>query len=306
MQQTLWTGIRAILHHSGMKYGFWAEALAVIIHIMNRAPRKCIDWKTPHEVLTGQVPNVAYFCIFGCCAWVHNNKGKKLDAKGLPMVFVGYEPGSKAYRLWDPANHKVVISSDVTFDKTLLPNQPATPLVVPPAIAQRLDILHKVSEGKQVAFTTLPLLLFDENENDSPVALWYIPPHRRRTPSAAGSSPGTPSQVPPPASCELSDSPRSPTSHPRVWKRIFTDSDDETNEVEQLVGDEDEPLPEAPFPPSDNLTMQVGSPHSSVLTPPPPTPTPSSTIFSMPSALSSPNPDSIHSELEFIEEDPKS
>jgi len=38
MQQTLWTGIRAILHHSGMKYGFWAEALAVIVHVMNRAP----------------------------------------------------------------------------------------------------------------------------------------------------------------------------------------------------------------------------------------------------------------------------
>jgi len=95
MQQTLWTGICAILHHSGMKYGFWAEALAVIVHVMNRAPRKHIDWKTPHEVLTGQVPNVAYFRIFGCHAWVHNNKGKKLDAKGLPMVFVGYEPGSK-------------------------------------------------------------------------------------------------------------------------------------------------------------------------------------------------------------------
>jgi len=148
MQQTLWTGICAILHHSGMKYGFWAEALAVIVHVMNRAPRKCIDWKTPHEVLTGQVPNVAYFRIFGCRAWVHNNKGKKLNAKGLPMIFVGYEPGSKAYRLWDPANHKVVISSDITFDETLLPNKPATPLVVPPVVAKQLDTPHKASEGK--------------------------------------------------------------------------------------------------------------------------------------------------------------
>jgi len=223
------------------------------------------------------------------------------------MVFVSYEPGSKAYCLWDPANHKVVISSDVTFDKTLLLNKPATPPVVPPAVAKRLDTPHKASEGKRVAFTTLPLLLFDKNDNNTPVVPRYIPPHLRRAPSAASSSPGTPNQVPPLASRKPSNSPpHSPTSCPHVWKKVFTDLDDETNEVEQLVGDEDKPLPEAPFPPSDNLAMQTGSPHSSILTPPPPTPTPSSAVFSMPSTLNSPNPDSIHSESEFVEEDPKS
>jgi len=250
---------------------------------------------------------VAYFRVFGCRAWVHNNKGKKLDAKGLPMVFVGYEPSSKAYRLWNPANHKVVISSDVIFDETLLPNKPATPLVIPPVVAKRLDTPYKASEGKRVAFTTLPLLLFDENDNDTPVVPRYVPPHLRRAPSAASSSPGTPGRVPPLASREPSNSPpHSPTSRPRVWKKVFTDSDDETNEVEQLVGDEDEPLPEAPFPPGDNLTMQAGSPHSSVLTPPPSTPAPSSVAFSMPSTLNSPNPDSVYSDSEFIEEDPRS
>jgi formate hydrogenlyase subunit 3/multisubunit Na+/H+ antiporter MnhD subunit len=40
MQQTIWSGIHAILHHSGLKNGFWSEALAVIIHVINRAPRK--------------------------------------------------------------------------------------------------------------------------------------------------------------------------------------------------------------------------------------------------------------------------
>jgi len=102
MQQTIWAGIRTVLHHSGMKNRFWAEALAVVVHVVNRAPCKRLDWRTPHEVLTGQIPNVAYFRTFRCCTWVHNNKGRKLDAKGIPMIFMGYEPGSKAYRLWDP------------------------------------------------------------------------------------------------------------------------------------------------------------------------------------------------------------
>ena len=148
MQQTIWSGIRAILHHSDMKNGFWAEALAVIVHVMNRAPRKRLDWRTPHEVLTGQVPNVAYFRTFGCHAWVHNHKGKKLDAKALPMVFIGYEPSSKAYRLWDSANHKVVISSDVTFNETLFPNQPVEKPVIPPTTDKGLNVPNVRSEGK--------------------------------------------------------------------------------------------------------------------------------------------------------------
>ena len=110
MQQTIWASMRAILQHSGMKNGFWSEALAVSVHVMNRVPRRRLDWRTPHEVLTGQVPNVAYFRTFGCRAWVHNRQGKKLDPKSIPMVFVGYEPGSKAYRLWNPAAHKITRS----------------------------------------------------------------------------------------------------------------------------------------------------------------------------------------------------
>jgi hypothetical protein len=32
-------------------------------------------------------------------------------------VFLGYEEGSKAYRLYDPTSGKVVVSRDVVFDK---------------------------------------------------------------------------------------------------------------------------------------------------------------------------------------------
>ena len=314
MQQTVWSGIRAILHHSGMKNGFWAEALAVIVHVMNRAPRKHLDWRTPHEVLTGQVPNMAYVCTFGCRAWVHNHKGKKLDAKALPMVFVGYEPGSKAYRLLDSANHKVVVSSDVTFDETLFPNRPVDKPVTPPTTDKGLNVPNVRSEGKQVTFTELPLLVFEPGDDEPPKR--YIPPHWRHTLGSAGSSPGTSSQIPQPASQEQppSSPPHSPSSPRPVWKKVFTDSDDETDEVEMLIGDD---LPEAPFPPrNDNLSAEVtkhtpppATPHPTspvqpiplVITPPY-APTPASVVFSLPSSLNSPNPESLHSDSEFIEE----
>jgi hypothetical protein len=137
MQQTIWSGIHTTPHHTGLKNGFWSEALAVIIHVLNCAPRKRLDWRTPHEVLTRQVPNVAYFHTFGCCVWVFDKKGKKLDAKSSPMIFVGYKPGSKAYCLWDPHSHKIVISTDVNFDESTFPNKPDEKPVTPPTLSDR-------------------------------------------------------------------------------------------------------------------------------------------------------------------------
>ena len=57
MNQTIWSGVRALLHHSGMKNGFWVEALAIAVHVVNRSPRKLLKWRTPYEALTGRVPD---------------------------------------------------------------------------------------------------------------------------------------------------------------------------------------------------------------------------------------------------------
>jgi hypothetical protein len=42
---------------------------------------------------------------------------KKLDDRNRRTIFVGYEPGSKAYRLYDPTTRRVHISRDVVFDE---------------------------------------------------------------------------------------------------------------------------------------------------------------------------------------------
>jgi hypothetical protein len=56
----------------------------------------------PHELWSaGHTPDVSYFRVFGCKAYVHvpEGKRKKLDPRSIKMMLVGYEPGSKGYWL---------------------------------------------------------------------------------------------------------------------------------------------------------------------------------------------------------------
>ena len=42
---------------------------------------------------------------------------KKLDDRSKRTIFGGYEPGSKAYRAYDPVSQRVHISCDVVFEE---------------------------------------------------------------------------------------------------------------------------------------------------------------------------------------------
>ena len=100
--------------------------MSTAVHIYNFTPICSLKWKTPHEKWNpGKVPEVSYFCIFRCKAYMHVPADKcwKLDAKALPVVLVGYEPNSKGYRLWDKSTHSIYLSRDVTFDESSFPTK---------------------------------------------------------------------------------------------------------------------------------------------------------------------------------------
>jgi hypothetical protein len=97
----------------------WAEACLTVVYILNKCPHRVLKDKTSKEAFTGEKPQVAHLCVFGCPVYIHilDEKGTKLKPSGLKGIFVGYSETSKAYRVYIPSQRKVIVSRYVKFDK---------------------------------------------------------------------------------------------------------------------------------------------------------------------------------------------
>lgn len=114
--RTLIEMARCMILESKLEYRFWAEAVSMANFVQNRLPAKNID-KTPFEYWYGTKPSIGQFKRFGskCYVFTPKERRRKLDAKAIAAVMVGYDLSSKAYRCYVPTTNKVVISRDVKF-----------------------------------------------------------------------------------------------------------------------------------------------------------------------------------------------
>ncbi|GKD56295.1 retrovirus-related pol polyprotein from transposon TNT 1-94 [Tanacetum coccineum] len=82
-------------------------------------PTKALTHTTPEEAWSGEKPTVNHFRVWGSVAHVHipKEKRKKLDDKSFICILTGVSEESKAYRLINPLNMKVVVSKDVVFEE---------------------------------------------------------------------------------------------------------------------------------------------------------------------------------------------
>ena len=133
LNRTLVEKTRAELFDAGLGKEFWGEAMHVASYLRNRSPAAGLS-TTPYEAFTGVKPDVSHLRVFGCPVWVKvpDQHRRKLDPKGVKGIFVGYEPGTKGYRIWLPtAPKRITISRDVLFDEGM-PVTPAPVLVQKP------------------------------------------------------------------------------------------------------------------------------------------------------------------------------
>jgi hypothetical protein len=110
---------RSMMKSKGMSGKFWGEAVSTAVYLLNRAPTKSVVGMTLYEAWYGRKPSVDHLCTFGCVAHVKTVAGhtSKLADQSTPMVMIGYEAGTKAYRTYNPVNKKLIVTRDIVFDE---------------------------------------------------------------------------------------------------------------------------------------------------------------------------------------------
>ncbi|KAJ9519998.1 hypothetical protein QJQ45_014723, partial [Haematococcus lacustris] len=141
LNRTIFEKARNILYAADMSPSFWAHAVEFANHVRCLLPVSGQPL-TPWEAFYGVKPDLSGLRVFGCRVWLHvpDHQRSKLQAKSVEGLFLGYQPGSKAYRVL--VNGRETCSKDIVFDELSVlqsarqqdqPNQPVLLLPLPPS-----------------------------------------------------------------------------------------------------------------------------------------------------------------------------
>lgn len=110
---------RSLLKEKLLPCYFWGEAIRHSIYLLNRLPTRAVSGITPYEAWSGNKPHLGHIRVFGCLSHMRipSVNMTKLDDRSKAVIHLGKEPGTKAYRLYDPVNKRVHVSRDVIFEE---------------------------------------------------------------------------------------------------------------------------------------------------------------------------------------------
>jgi hypothetical protein len=99
---------------------FCSEAVNTACHAINWLYLHRLLKKSSYKLLTGNKPNVSYFCVFGSKCYILVKKGRhlKFAPKAVEGFLLGYDSNTKAYRVFNKSSGLAEVSSDVVFDET--------------------------------------------------------------------------------------------------------------------------------------------------------------------------------------------
>lgn len=116
-------GVVTLLTEAGLPRSFWAEALAALVHTVNRCPTSTVTGGTPYQLWYNRKPSVDHIRVWGCLAYVHVQKDKR-GSMGPHMekcIFIGYPEGYKGWKFYNPVTKRTVISERADFDERYYP-----------------------------------------------------------------------------------------------------------------------------------------------------------------------------------------
>ncbi|XP_030477893.1 uncharacterized protein LOC115694931 [Cannabis sativa] len=92
------------------------EAVVTAGYLVKRCLSSAIELKTHEENWLGRPPDLSNLRVFGYASYAQQSVGK-LEPRAIERMFLGYQEGTKGYRLWvrEQGGFKILISRDVIF-----------------------------------------------------------------------------------------------------------------------------------------------------------------------------------------------
>jgi hypothetical protein len=117
---TLIESVRTMLDEYKTYEHFWAEAINMACHAINRLYLHRLLKKTQYELLTSNKSNVSYFRVCGskCYVLLKRIKSSKFAPKVYGCFMFGYDSNSRVYHVFNKDSSCIKTMCDVVFDKT--------------------------------------------------------------------------------------------------------------------------------------------------------------------------------------------
>jgi hypothetical protein len=147
--RTLAEIVTAMLNNTKLPKSFWGKVLSMANKVLNMLPANAIPADTMLFKLTKHCkPDYSVLHVFGCCAYVHidKKKHKLLDLHTIPCIYMGYPNDYCGWKVWDPQGKRMIISRDIIWNKSEMPGNSQTPVLL-------LTVLQgtaQVEEGSSV------------------------------------------------------------------------------------------------------------------------------------------------------------
>ena len=124
---TLMDKAESMRHQACIPDSWWEFVFTHTTHLYNRTPVARLKWRTPHEMLKGELPNIDHLCVFGCGAFVYlpaTARANKMAPKSELMTYISVAPGNEHNFLFMCSTNAVFTAAHTIFDEHHFPHCP--------------------------------------------------------------------------------------------------------------------------------------------------------------------------------------
>ena len=114
--QSILKTARCLMLEAGLQQEYWQECVQHATLILNVTPTSTTGFKTPHELLTGEVPTIGALRIFGCeVQFLDEHAQSKLASRTRKGIYLGEDPEGPSRLILDANSGRIVRSRNVKF-----------------------------------------------------------------------------------------------------------------------------------------------------------------------------------------------